>query len=87
MLSAQQMRKLKAVKMKRWPRAVKVLHTCPACDYAVFKPGPAEAGNCPRCAGDIPLPPIQHEFNVPEHKASVLESVVNLETMTDKLEE
>lgn len=81
------MRKLKVVKMKRWPRAVKLLHTCPVCDYAVFKPEPVEPGNCPRCAGDIALAAVQHEFNVPDRKATVLESVVNLETMTDRLEE
>lgn len=79
------MSELKAVRMKRWPAATKVLHMCPVCHYVVFKPEPMEPDNCPRCAGLI-APANDHEFNVPEHSRTVLESVINLDSMTDKLE-
>lgn len=73
---------MKLVKMRRWPLMTKVLHTCPECGYAMWKPEPMKPGNCPRCEG---LLEPEHEFNVPEHNGSVLENVISLDSMTEKL--
>lgn len=78
------MKQPKHVKMKRWPAATKVMHMCPECGYVAFKAEPMEPGYCPRCDGT--LLPEGHEFNVPERREAALDSVINLDSMTDKLE-